>query len=91
MMAGSIPTEMGQCVQLIVLDLNRNELTGLWYLGIVLADYKRILSIDRHLMTGSIPSEIQLCSQLDRFLIDMNKLTGLWHLVLVVIDDGRVS
>jgi len=44
-MAGSIPTEIGQCSQLDELDLKINNLNGLWYFVIVLTDGKRVYQL----------------------------------------------
>ena len=41
-LAGSIPTEIGQCSQLKELVLDTNQLTGLWRFIIVLIDGKRV-------------------------------------------------
>ena len=44
-MAGSIPTEIGQCSQLENLYLYRNHLTGSWHVVIVLIDGKRVYQL----------------------------------------------
>ena len=41
-MAGSIPTEIGQCSQLQKLWLSNNQLAGSWHFVIVLIDGKRV-------------------------------------------------
>jgi len=41
-LAGSIPTEIGQCSQLVHLDLNTNQLTGSWDFVIVLIDGNQV-------------------------------------------------
>ena len=41
-LAGSIPTEIGQCSLLKELGLNCNQLTGSWHFVIVLIDGKRV-------------------------------------------------
>ena len=43
-MAGSIPSEIGQCSQLERLKLQANQLTGSWDFVIVLIDGKRQLT-----------------------------------------------
>ena len=45
-MAGSIPTEIGQCCQL-ELDLSGNQLTGKWHFVIVLIDGKRVYQLTK--------------------------------------------
>ena len=44
-MAGSIPTEIGQCSQLQILYLNKNKLAGVWHFVIVLIDGKRVYQL----------------------------------------------
>ena len=46
-MAGSIPTEIGQCSQLTILSLWENQLTGSWHFAIPvgLIDGKRVYQL----------------------------------------------
>ena len=89
MLAGSIPTEVGQCTQLITLFLDANQLTGSWELVIVLIDGTSLL-IDGNALADSIPTEIGQCSQLEKLELDNNKLAGSCDFVIVVIDGKRV-
>ena len=86
-LAGSIPTEIGQCSQLQKLVLYSNQLTGSCDFVIVLIDFKRV---DGNALAGSITTEILQCSQLERLDLGCNQLTSSWHFVIVLIDGKRV-
>ena len=84
-MAGSIPTEIGQCSQLENLYLDDNHLTGSWDFVIVLIDDKRVYQLMQ--MRWQVDSDGNWVVHLH---FNTNQLTGSCDFVIVLIDGKRV-
>ena len=72
---GSIPRELGNLSQLIVLDLGSNQLTGIWIVNYLLMIFF-CLDICCMVCIGSIPGELCNLSQMTQLWLYYNQFSS---------------
>nr|GEY70117.1 systemin receptor SR160 [Tanacetum cinerariifolium] len=75
-LTGSIPPQIGNCSQLVSLDLSFNSLTGIIPSSFRYLSKLQDLIIWMNLLSGEIPEEIRYIEALENLILDFNYLTG---------------
>ena len=91
--AGSIPTEVGQLINLQQLSLRSNQLTGaIWRGTDQHVVYESTIDgfVPENALAGTIPTEIGQLVQLKQLTLGFNQLTGACLQTIELIDGKRV-
>ena len=82
--AGAIPVELGNLLQLTILEVAGNKLTG--RIPIELGNLSQLTSLwlSKNKLTGTIPIELGDLSNLTRLWLNGNQLTGVQWCPLII-------
>ncbi|PWA47398.1 systemin receptor [Artemisia annua] len=75
-LTGTIPPQIGNCSQLVSLDLSFNSLTGVIPSSFRYLSKLQDLIIWNNMLSGEIPEEIRYIEALENLILDFNYLTG---------------
>ncbi|KAI3704321.1 hypothetical protein L1987_74538 [Smallanthus sonchifolius] len=75
-LAGSIPSTLSNCSELVSLDLSFNSLTGIVPRSFRYLSKLEDLIIWMNLLSGEIPEELMYVQTLENLILDFNYLTG---------------